>query len=130
MTLACKIFPNEQAARGAANAAEAGWTPPTLTNIGLPPHADHATLVPQRLAAPSELSDGRWIVYGDHPSFKGDTVLPSEIKRNARAAEHINGVQQAAPGKPQKRDEAIEVEPVGAESGVVERPGKAKARTA
>lgn len=42
----CKIFPNEQSARGALNAVEATWTRPTYTNIGTGYYVDHSTLLP------------------------------------------------------------------------------------
>lgn len=81
-----------------------------------------ACLPPQRMAAPKELLNGRWAVIADHPSMKGETISGADVKGPPEWAQNENGN-----GKAQNE---IAPEPVGAESGVVERPGKAKARTA
>ena len=110
-----KLFPNENAANGALNAAHVGWVPPAYSDVGAGRHASHASLAPQRISEPSEMLDGKWLVYGNHPSFKGDFVNPSDIKRNA------NAVPQAA---------QIEAQSKGAESGVVARPAAKSKRKA
>ncbi len=108
-----KLFPNENAANGALNAAHVTWVPPVPVDVGSGRHVPHASLPPQRISEPTEMVDAKWLVYGNHPSFKGDFVNPSDIKRNA------NNTPQA-----------IQAQSVGAESGIVERPGVKKAKTA
>lgn len=41
MTFQCKTFPNENAANGAINAAEATWDPPVYVDVGVGRHAPH-----------------------------------------------------------------------------------------
>ena len=80
MTIQCKTFPNENAARAGIVAAEATWTRPVYVNVGGGRHVSHAALPPQRLSEPRELVNGRWAVIADHPSMKGEQITPADIK--------------------------------------------------
>jgi hypothetical protein len=116
MTIDGKRFPSEGAANAAIQVAENTWSPPTYTNVGPGPHIDHALLPPQRLADPTELDDG-WAVTGaDHPSLRGEQIDGAKVSRR-------ESPERKPPGHGQGNG-------LGAESGVVERPGKAKAKTA
>lgn len=97
----CKLFPNEQSARGALNAAEATWVRPTYINRGTGSYVNHSTLPVQRLSEPDELDDSTWIVVADHPSMKGDLVDPLKIKRNKELAQGTQG--QGKPANPKKK---------------------------
>ena len=112
MTFQCKTFPNENAANGAINAAEATWVRPSYTDVGAGRHVPHASLPPQRLSEPVELVNARWAVVADHPGFKGEFIVGPDVKG---PPEFVPLIAQAK----------------GAESGVVERPAaKSKKRTA
>ena len=113
MTIEGKLFPNLTAANGALNAAHAGWTPPSYSDVGTGRHVSHASLAPQRISEPTEMVDAKWLIYGNHPSFKGDFVNPSDIKRNA-----------------ENTPQALQAQSKGAESGVVERPAAKSKRKA
>ena len=80
MTIQCKTFPNENAARAGIVAAEATWTRPTYRDVGGGRHVLHASMPPQRLSEPRELVNGRWAVIADHPSMKGEQITPADIK--------------------------------------------------
>lgn len=108
MTFQCKTFPNENAARAGINAAEATWTPPSYLDVGSGRHVLHSSLAPQRLSEPLELHNGRWAVVADHPSMKGEIITGPDIKGPPEWAQ----IPQS----------------VGAESGVVARPGAKKAK--
>lgn len=116
-----KAFPNRPSALAHLAQDEADWTPPTYQNVGAPPHVDHASLPPQRLADPLELADGRWFVKANaHASYRNDNAQ----KRAARRADSIEVTDV-------KRDTSDpHMHGQSAQSGIVERPGKAKARTA
>lgn len=83
MTIACKIFPNANAARGAMNAVKNAWTPPPLTfvNVTIPAllALTNASLVLCTDAV--ELVDGRWALIADHAPWHTDTIEVSDIKR-------------------------------------------------
>lgn len=115
MSVQCKIFPNANAARGAMNAVKNAWAPPPLTFVNVTiPALLTLTNAPLILCDDAyELTDGRWALIAEHAPWKTDTIDDSLIKRPETV-------------EPQ----AIDAQPVGAESGVVERPGKAKTRTA
>ena len=85
MAIACKIFPNAKAARGAMNAVKAAWTRPTLTRIRCTKPAllamTNAGLVLCTDAV--ELTDGRWAIIAEHAAWKTDTIDESLIKRPA-----------------------------------------------
>ena len=110
MTIQCKTFPNENAARAGITAAEATWDPPGYVDVGVGRHAPHSSLPPQRMAAPKELLNGRWAVIADHPSFKGEFIAGTGVKGPPEWAQ----VPQS----------------VGAESGVVARPAAKSKRKA
>lgn len=112
MAIDCKIFPNINAANGALNAAHNAWTPPTQSAVGNGRHVAAQDLPAQRISEPEEMVDGRFCVWADHPSFKGDSLSRGQIKRHVFI------------------DEAPGLQAVGAESGVVARPGNAKERSA
>jgi hypothetical protein len=100
MPIECKIFPNLPAANGALNAAVAGWTPPTQTNIGGGLHVAPASLPPQTLAAPEEMVDGRYAIWADHPGFKGEFVERADVVRHVAADAYQSQAPQSliAPG--------------------------------
>ena len=83
MPVACKIFPNANAARGAMNAVKAAWTRPALTRIRCTKPAllamTNAHLIPCDDAY--ELTDGRWALIAEHAAWKTDTIDESLIKR-------------------------------------------------
>jgi len=93
MPVACKIFPNANAARGAMNAVKAAWTRPALTRIRCTKPAllamTNAHLIPCDDAY--ELTDGRWALITEHAAWKNDTIEESDIKRP------VTDVVQAAP---------------------------------
>lgn len=80
MSIECKTFPNENAARAGIIAAEATWRRPTYRDVGGGRHVLHASLPPQKLSEPRELVNGRWAVIADHPSMKGEQIAPAGIK--------------------------------------------------
>lgn len=95
MPIACKIFPNANAARGAMNAVKASWVKPLLVRIRCTKPAllamTNAILVLCTDAI--ELVDGRWALIADHPGWKSDTIEVSDIK----AGGVIPSQAQAAP---------------------------------
>lgn len=107
MTFECKTFPNENAAVDALNAAHVGWIAPTYADVGSGRHVLHSSLPPQVMSVPQEMINGRWAVVANHPSFKGEFIVGTDIKGPPEWAQ----VPQS----------------VGAESGIVERPA-AKSR--
>lgn len=80
MSIECKTYATQGAARTGITNAEKSWTPPTYENVGGGRHVDHATLPPQRLSEPRELVNGRWAVVADHPSMKGERIAEADIK--------------------------------------------------
>ena len=82
MPIACKIFPNANAARGAMNAVKATWVPPPLTFVNCTKPAilalTNAFLV--LCADAIELTDGRWALIANHPGWQNDTIEVSDIK--------------------------------------------------
>lgn len=116
--------PNLASANAHVNVEENDWNPAPITYAGSGALVPVELLPVQRLTEPLELVAGGYFVpdvtgsvHGnDTPgranARKGDTIEVGEIKR----AEVVQN--------------AIAPESVGAESGIVERPGNAKARTA
>lgn len=82
MPIACKIFPNANAARGAMNAIKDTWVKPPLTFVNCTKPSilalTNAFLVLCTDAI--ELIDGKWALIADHPGWKNDTIEVSDIK--------------------------------------------------
>lgn len=86
MSIECKTYATQGAARTGIANAEKSWTPPEYTNVGGGRHVAHEELPAQRLAEPIELVNGRWAVIAVHPSWKGEQINESDIKRAIEAA--------------------------------------------
>lgn len=82
MSIECKTYATQGAARTGITNAEKSWTPPTYENVGGGRHADHATLPPQKLSEPVQMVNGRWAVIADHHGMKGETITDADLKRD------------------------------------------------
>lgn len=94
MPIAGRKRPNLTSANAHIAAEEADWIPPPYVDVGGGVHVPHASLPPQRLIEPIELSAGGYFVpdvkdsvhANDTPARKNarkaDTIEPSEIKRD------------------------------------------------
>lgn len=119
MPIVGRIRPNEQSARAHANNEESDWTPAPCTYAGSGAPVPAELLPVQHLTEPLEMEDGRWFV----PDVPGSSHRnDNQTRKDARRADAIEQSQI----KRDLRDPPRSV--VVAESGIVERPGKAKAR--
>jgi hypothetical protein len=112
MSIICKTYPNFGQANAAINVAKSTWIPPTLRGKrgGKKSASLVALLGPLRLCSdPYELTNGRYAVIADHPTFTGETIEESQIVRP------VTEIAQAAQAR-------------GASSGVVSKPGAEQKR--
>lgn len=81
MSIACKIFPNANAARGALNAVKAPWVPPPLTFVNCVKPSTLALTNASLILCDDayELVDGRWALIADHPGRQNDTIELEDI---------------------------------------------------
>lgn len=102
MIVHCKIFPNENAARGAMRAVQSVWTPPPLTFVNVTKPAllalTNASLVLCDDAY--ELTDGRWVLIAEHAAWKTDEIDDSLIKRPETQPVGVAQGHGNAPPKP------------------------------
>lgn len=93
MAVACKIFPNANAARGAMNAVKAAWVKPALKFVNVTKPALRAMTNAGLVLCDDayELTNGRWALIAEHAAWKTDTIEESDIKRP------VTDVVQAAP---------------------------------
>lgn len=85
MPVACKIFPNANAARGAMNAVKAAWVKPALKFVNVTKSALRAMTNAGLVLCDDayELTDGRWALIAEHAAWKTDAIDESLIKRPA-----------------------------------------------
>ena len=83
MAVACKIFPNANAARGAMNAVKAAWVKPALKFVNVTKPSLRAMTNAGLVLCDDayELTDGRWALIAEHAPWKKDVIDESLIKR-------------------------------------------------
>lgn len=116
--------PNLASANAHVSVEENDWVPAPITYAGSGEPVPAELLPVQHLTEPLELIAGGFFVPDVDGSAHGNDTPGRANARKADTIE-VGEIKRA-----EVVENAIAPEPVGAESGVVERPGKAKARTA